>query len=58
MPLTHQDNGASMGETLKEVSTLKKLLHFGGPKRQTKAHNLNNFLGKIGVGFEVGLEVG
>jgi hypothetical protein len=25
-----------MGGTLKEVSTLKKLLHFGGPKRQTK----------------------
>jgi hypothetical protein len=36
MPLTHQDNGASMGGTLKEVSTVKKLLHFGEPKRQTK----------------------
>jgi hypothetical protein len=36
MSLTHQDNGASMGGTLKEVSTLKKMIHFGGPKRQTK----------------------
>jgi hypothetical protein len=24
----------------------------------SEAHNLKNFLGKIGVGFEVGLEVG
>jgi hypothetical protein len=36
MLLTHRDNGVSMGGSLKEVSTLKKLLHFGGPKSQTK----------------------
>jgi hypothetical protein len=36
MPLTHQDNGVSMGGTLREVSTLKKLLHFGGLKRPAK----------------------
>jgi hypothetical protein len=36
MPLTHQDNGVSMGRTLKDVSTQKKLLHFGGLKRPAK----------------------
>jgi hypothetical protein len=36
MPLTHQDNGVSMGGTLREVSTLKKLLRFGGLKRPAK----------------------
>ena len=28
-----------------------------GYSKQAKARNLNNFLGRIGVGFEVGLEV-
>jgi hypothetical protein len=36
MPLNHQDNGVSMGGSLKEVSTQNKLCHFGGPKRQAK----------------------
>ncbi len=36
MPLNHQDNGVSMGRSLKEVSTPKKLLHFSEPKKQTK----------------------
>jgi hypothetical protein len=36
MLLTHQDNGVSMCRSLKEVSTLNKLLHFGRPNRQTK----------------------
>jgi hypothetical protein len=35
MPLTHQDNGVSMGGTLREVSTLK-MLHFGRLKRTAK----------------------
>ncbi len=30
MPLTHRDNGVSMGGSLKEVYS-KKMLHFGGP---------------------------
>jgi hypothetical protein len=36
MPLTHRDNGVSMGGTLREVSTLKKMLHFGWLKRPAK----------------------
>jgi hypothetical protein len=36
MPSTHQDNGVSMGGTLKRLSTLKKLKHFGGLKRPGK----------------------
>jgi hypothetical protein len=36
MPLTHQDNGVSIGGTLKDVSTQKKLLHYGGLKRPAK----------------------
>ena len=36
MPLTQRDNGVSMGGTLREVSTLKKMLHFGGLKRPAK----------------------
>ncbi len=35
MPLTHQDNGVSMGGTLKDVSTQKKI-HNGGLKRPAK----------------------
>ncbi len=30
----------------------------GWAAADNKAHNLNKFLGRIGVGFEVGLEVG
>ncbi len=36
MPSTHRDNGVSMGGTLKRLSTLKKLKHFGGLKRPGK----------------------
>jgi hypothetical protein len=42
MPSTHRDNGVSMGGTLKRLSTLKKLKHFGGLKRPGKLVSLNH----------------
>jgi hypothetical protein len=47
MPLTHQDNEVSMGGTLKDVSTQKKLLHFGGLKRPAKLTRRGNQIGAI-----------
>jgi hypothetical protein len=41
------------------LTTLRFVPHWRAPYHTgIKTHNLNNVVGRIGVGFEVGLEVG
>jgi hypothetical protein len=48
MPLTHQDNGVSMGGTLKDVSTQKKCYIMAGSKDLLNSYGffqINEFIG-------------